>query len=155
MTSTDIAYRKTAAAGASGFGLLIALYDTLANDLRRAAEAERNNNIEARSRAVNHAFLVMAHLEDWLNRGSGGELATKLKAFYARLRRNIIRAQAQRSARGLEQEMACILKVREYWQQAEMRGAPSGPSILRPATNQGSPGYSGMQTEATRHNWTA
>ena len=39
MTRTDLAYRKTAVEGASGFGLLIALYDTLASDLRRAARS--------------------------------------------------------------------------------------------------------------------
>jgi hypothetical protein len=48
MNRTDVTYRKTAAEGASGFGLLIALYDTLAGDLRRAAEAERSNDIEQR-----------------------------------------------------------------------------------------------------------
>jgi hypothetical protein len=41
MTPTDLAYRKTAVEGASGMGLLIALYDTLAGDLRRAAAAQR------------------------------------------------------------------------------------------------------------------
>ena len=37
MSPTEMAYRKTAIGGASGFGLLVALYDTLAGDLRRAA----------------------------------------------------------------------------------------------------------------------
>jgi len=37
MNRTDMAYRKSAVEGATGFGLLIALYDTLAGDLRRAA----------------------------------------------------------------------------------------------------------------------
>jgi flagellin-specific chaperone FliS len=46
MSPTEMAYRKTAVGGASGFGLLIALYDTLAGDLRRAADAERANDIE-------------------------------------------------------------------------------------------------------------
>ena len=37
MNPTELAYRKTAVEGASGFGLMIALYDTLAGNLRRAA----------------------------------------------------------------------------------------------------------------------
>jgi flagellar biosynthetic protein FliS len=155
MTRTDLAYRKTAAEGASGFGLLIALYDTLANNLRRAAEAERNNDIEKRGQELNHAFLVIGYLEDWLNRGPGGELATKLTAFYAKLRRNLIEAQIKRSATSLEREMASVLKIREFWQQADLRRIPSGPSVLQPASVQKSFDYPGMQAETTRGNWSA
>ncbi|MGA7108882.1 MAG: flagellar export chaperone FliS [Terracidiphilus sp.] len=155
MTRTDLAYRKTAVEGASGFGLLIALYDTLASDLRRAAEAERANDIEKRSREVNHAFLVIGHLEDWLLRGTGGDLNSKLKAFYANLRKNLLQAQLNRSAAALEQEMASVLKIRTFWQQADMRSAPSEPSILRPVAMQNSYDYSGIQAEIRHCNWSA
>ena len=86
MSPTELAYRKTALGGASGFGLLIALYDTLAGDLRRAAEAERSNDLEERGRQVNHALLILAHLEEWIDRGPGGELAEQLRGFYRSLR---------------------------------------------------------------------
>jgi flagellar secretion chaperone FliS len=111
--------------GASGLGLLIALFDTLAGDLRRAAEAERNNNIEKRCEAANHALLVVGHLHDWLNRGNDGDLAQKLGAFYSSLRRKVLEAQAQRSAAMLEEQMALVLEVRATWQEAEARGASS------------------------------
>jgi flagellar biosynthetic protein FliS len=153
MTRTDLAYRKTAVEGASGFGLLIALFDTLASDLRRAAEAERNNAIEKRSSEVKHALLVLGYLEDWLKRGSEGELAEKLTAFYATLRRKLIDAQVNRSATLLEEQMASVLKIREYWQQADSRGMPTGPDILRPATASTSAGYTAMATESRRSSW--
>jgi flagellar protein FliS len=155
MTRTDLAYRKTAVEGASGFGLLIALFDTLASDLRRAAEAERNNAIEKRSSEVKHALLVLGYLEDWLKRGSEGELAEKLTAFYATLRRKLIDAQVNRSATLLEEQMASVLKIREYWQQADSRGMPTGPDILRPATASTSAGYTAMATESRRSSWSA
>ena len=56
MNRTDLAYRKTAVEGASGFGLLIALYDTLAGNLRRAAAAQRRNDLEDRCHEVKHAL---------------------------------------------------------------------------------------------------
>jgi flagellar biosynthetic protein FliS len=87
MNSMEMAYRKMAVGGASGLGLLIALYDTLAGDLRRAADAERANDIEKRCREANHALLVIAHLEDVLSRGVKGELTQQLAAFYSSLRR--------------------------------------------------------------------
>lgn len=123
MNAMELAYRKTATEGASGFGLLIALYDTLAGDLRRAADAERSNNIEQRCKEVNHALLVTAHLEDWVHRGGGGELAEQLLAFYASLRRLMIEAQAKRSAMMLEQQMTLVLSVRRTWHELEVRNS--------------------------------
>jgi flagellar protein FliS len=129
MSPSELAYRKTALGGASGFGLLIALYDTLAGDLRRAANAERAGDIEKRCKEVNHALLVMAHLEDAINRGSGGELAQHLRAFYSSLRRKMIEAQARRSPEILEGEMARVLEIRAAWQKVEMRSATSTPHV--------------------------
>ena len=122
MKSTELAYRKTAVEGASGFGLLIALYDTLAGNLRRAADAERNNNIEKRCLELNHALLVIAYLEDWVGTGSG-ELSQKLISFYSSLRRKMIEAQAKRSVAILEQQIALVLSIRETWQEMEFGGS--------------------------------
>lgn len=154
MSTTEQAYQRTAVAGASGFGLLIALYDTLAGDLRRAADAERNNDIEKRCQKLNHAFLVIAYLEDWIEQGSGGELAQKLVRFYASLRRKIIEAQAKRSAEILEQQMALVLKIRGTWQEIELR---------RPTTQETpywaqTPGYLGdspAQDQQNASSWSA
>jgi flagellar biosynthetic protein FliS len=122
MSPTEMAYRKTAIEGASGFSLLIALYDTLAGDLRRGAEAERANHLEKRCQELNHALLVIAHLEDWLSHASQGFLSQFLSAFYSNLRRKIIEAQAKHSPELLEQQMAMVLKIRGTWQQCEQRG---------------------------------
>ncbi len=136
MSSVEMAYRKTAAASAGGMGILIALYDTLAGDLRRAADAERRNDIEQRCREARHALLVIAHLEDRISRGSGGELAERLKLLYASLRRKIVEAQAKHSAVTFEQQMAVVLKLREQWQRMEEKQASAGPQILPPVTAQ-------------------
>ena len=146
MSPTEMAYRKTAVGGASGFGLLIALYDTLAGDLRRAAEAERSSNLECRTREVNHAFLVIGYLEDWVNRGSGGELADYLVKFYKSLRRKLMQAQVKRSPEILEEQMAGVLKIRQVWQQIELRGSSAAAKApawsLAPSDPEASPaGY--------------
>lgn len=125
MSPTEMAYRKTAIGGASGFGLLVALYDTLAGDLRRAAEAERSNDLEKRTKELNHALLVVAYLEEYVERGSGGKLADHLVALYKSLRRKMIEAQVKRSAEILEEQMAQVLKIREVWQRFELGSSPS------------------------------
>jgi flagellin-specific chaperone FliS len=121
MNATELTYRKTAAQGASGFGLLVALCDTLAGDLRRAADAERANDIEGRCREVNHALLVVGYLEDGIARGSGGALAKRLAAIYSSLRRKMIEAQAKRSVEILEQQMAVVLTLRKHWHELDVR----------------------------------
>ncbi|HEX4322498.1 MAG TPA: flagellar export chaperone FliS [Acidobacteriaceae bacterium] len=153
MNATELTYRRTAAQGASGFGLLIALFDTLAGDLRRAAEAERNNNIEKRCEAANHALLLVGHLQDWLDRGDGGDLALQLGAFYSKLRRSVLEAQAKRSPQILEKLMAEVLEVRATWQEVEARSAAN---MEVPPWVHG-PGFAGAlaHAERTSASWSA
>lgn len=149
MERAEHAYRKTAAG--SGLGLLIALYDTLANDLRRAAEAERAQDLVKRCREVNHALLIVGHLEQWVDRGAGGQLASQLKAFYAKFRKSMIEAQVKRSPEMLEAQMHEVLKLREAWQALDLRRAPAGPEILPPAAK---PKYAEQNaTEGERRRW--
>lgn len=136
MTPTEETYLKTCAAGASGVALLIALYDTLAGDLRRAAEAERRNELEQRSIELTHALMLIGFLEDRISRGNGGELAEQLTGFYKLLRRRILLAQARRSPQVLEDAMVEVLKIRESWQSVELRPQSSLAS---------NPGLSGLE----------
>ena len=155
MSPTELAYRKTAIAGASGFALMIALYDTLAGDLLRAAEAERRNDIEARCEQVNHALLVIAHLEDWIHHGPGGPLAQQLIDFYASLRRKMIEAQAKRSSEILDEQVSRVLEIRTIWQKCELREPPSPP---QPQFRNQAPMYPGSlpaQSERISSGWSA
>jgi flagellar biosynthetic protein FliS len=154
MNSRDLAYRKSAAQGASGFGLLIALYDTLAGDLRRAAAAQRSGNIEDRTNELKHALVVVGCLENWIDADSG-ELAKKLIAFYSRLRRKIIEAQARQSAAMLEQQMASVLSMREIWQKLDLKVEDGGPEILPPARTPSYGGFAVAQMERRQLSWSA
>ncbi len=132
MESKELFYRKSAAQGASGVGVLIALYDTLAGDLRRAAEAERGNNLEKRCLEVNHALLVIGYLEDAMERAARGQLTQQLIAFYSSLRRKLIRAQARRSPELIEEQMERVLRLRASWQRMEL-SVPDGSNALMEA----------------------
>ena len=151
MLPSELAYRKTAAESASGVALLLSLYDTLAGDIRRAAAAERRNDIAVRCCEVNHAFMVIAFLEDRMSRGNGGDLAERLVRFYSNLRRHLIKAQSQRSPEMLEDLMDSVLEIREAWQQVELRPFPSLEPV--PASAQTS-SFAGM-TERTPSSWSA
>jgi flagellar biosynthetic protein FliS len=154
MSPTELAYRKTAVGGASGFGLLIALYDTLAGDLRRAAIAERANDIEERCKEVNHALLVIAHLEDGLSRGSGGKLAQQLVVFYSSLRRAMMQAQVKRSPEILEQQIALVLDVRAIWQRLELSTSSTPAEVPAWVQTSTYPGGS-PQSQRSESSWSA
>jgi flagellar protein FliS len=99
---------------------MIALFDTLVGDFRRAAMAIRKNDIELRCRELNHAALVLGQLENWLDRETGGESAQTLARFYAYLRSQMIQAGANKSASILDTQIDMILHVRSAWQQLDV-----------------------------------
>lgn len=154
MNPTELAYRRTAVEGSSGFGLLIALYDTLAGNLRRAADAQRSNDIQKRCQELNHALLVIGYLEDWIDREGGGELAEKLILFYTNLRTKLLHAQAIKSAEILEREMAVILTIRGTWQDLELR-ASSALEASASFAAQNYPGASSMSDQRSVSSWSA
>ena len=154
MNPTELAYRRTAVEGASGFGLLIALYDTLAGNLRRAADAQRKRDVEKRCEEVNHALLVVGYLEDWIDREDGGELAQKLIVFYSNMRKKLIEAQAKESPEILEEQMALVLQIRGTWQDLENRASSALQVAPQPEAQQ-YPGSSPMEENSRISSWSA
>jgi len=124
--TTELSYRKTSIAGASPIGLMIVLFDTLAGDLRRAAVAIRNKDIEKRCKELNHAVLVIGQLESWLDLKSGGEPARNLSRFYAYLRAKMMEASVKQSAEVLDAQIEMILQVRCTWQKYDSMPAGAG-----------------------------
>src|ERR1700683_1987336 len=109
---TELSYRRSAIEGASIIGLMIALFDTLVGDLRRAAFALRKNDIETRGRELNHATLVLGQLNEWVDLENGGESARTLNRFYAYLRAKMMEAAVTQSATVLEAQIEMVLHVR-------------------------------------------
>jgi flagellar biosynthetic protein FliS len=154
MNYTDLAYRKTAVEGASGFGLMIALYDTLAGDLRRGAAAQRAGEIEKRAKELKHALLVVGFLQNWVDPESG-DLAKRMIAFYTKTRKQIIEAQVRQSAEMLEALMAETLDLRRLWQQLDVRASASAPEILPPVNVKARPAFSAAQMNHRNLSWSA
>ena len=127
--TTELSYRKSAIEGASSIGLMIALFDTVAGDLRRAAASLRKNDIESRTRELNHAALVISQLESWLDLENGGESALTLSRFYAYLRAKMMEAAGTKSATLLETQIEMILHVRSAWQQLDTSSLPLSGSL--------------------------
>jgi flagellar secretion chaperone FliS len=109
------AYHEVAARGATPVGLVILLYEQAIQDLQRALVAIRDNNVEQRTREVNHALMVVGHLQGTLDLKNGGQIASNLNDFYERFKKNIMTAQAQVSPEMIRKQITDLLEIREAW----------------------------------------
>jgi len=110
--------------------LVIQLYEQAIEDLRRALAALRRGDVEARTREINHAILVIGHLQASLDGEQGGQVAVNLERFYNQLRAGLIEAHCNQSARVLEQQISHLIVVHEAW--CEVDRASSAPAIVGP-----------------------
>ena len=130
----ELAYRQSSVSGASTIGMVIALYDRLSRDFRNAAAAMRASDIEKRCSALNHATVILAHLENWIDHENGGDLASNLTAFYSYLRSKMLEASIQQSASLLEAQIQLISQLRSAWQQKDsMDPRTAGIPVAVPA----------------------
>ncbi len=120
MTSTmELSYRIAAVDTGSPIGLLLALYDTLSGNLRRAAIAIRSQEIERRCAELSHAYVILGQLESWVDPDRDHQLAESLTLFYAYLRAQMLQASLAQSASTLDALIALVVQVRTAWQQRE------------------------------------
>ncbi len=114
-----LAYQMAAADGATHAGMVVLVYDGLARDLIQAAQAARQNNIERRCIASEHAMLLVGHLEQWVELVDDSRLAAGLRDFYAMLRTRILQVQASAKPADFEDLAQLVCDTRAAWQAKE------------------------------------
>ena len=119
MTNPRSAYRENDVRGATAVRLVVLLYEQLVQDLRHALQAIEQNEIEERTKRINHAILVIGHLQSPLDFVNGGKVAQDLDHFYNVLRQNLVQVQFHPSQAGLSQQITDLLAVREAWTEVE------------------------------------
>jgi flagellar secretion chaperone FliS len=144
-------YRETAVRGASPVRLVICLYEQAIEDLRRAVIALEKGDIEARTRGINHALMVIAQLQGSLDMERGGDVARNLARFYGVLRVGLSEAQMKQSGRILEQQISQLVVVYEAWLEVERvtttpKPPPAESSAFKPESS--SPEVSGADWNA-------
>ena len=137
MTSARTAYRENDVRGASPVRLVVLLYDQMIHDLTQAAEAIEQNDIPLRTRSINHAILVIGHLQSPLDFANGGKVAHDLDNFYNVLRKSLVQVQFFPTKAGMKQLITDVLAVREAWievgrdeQSSVATAAPMAPPSL-------------------------
>jgi flagellar protein FliS len=124
-----LSYREAAVQGSSPVRLVIQLYEQAIEDLRRARAALDSADIEARTRHLNHAILVLGHLQSSLDMERGGAVAENLVRFYDVVRAALVEAQARQSAAVLERQIALLIQVHRAWSEVERSGPVPAPTV--------------------------
>ena len=126
-------YREAAARGARPVQLVVLLYEQCVADLRRAVVALERNDVEARTREINHAIMVIGHLQASLDMEHGGQVARNLSHFYNTVRNGLVEAHTRQSVKALEEQISHLMLVREAWAEVERPNAAPAASNLRPS----------------------
>lgn len=113
-------YHQGSARGASPIGNILALYDTILRDFGRALGALQAGDIEMRVFELNHAVMVIGHLQSVLDHEQGGEPASHLDRFYNVTRGLIVQANFEPTTESIEELIALYSGVRQAWYQAEL-----------------------------------
>ncbi len=150
MPSSESFYRQMSGEGATYIGLLLVVYDTLAEDLRRAGQAVERADIGARCDATNHAFLLLGHLESWVASLDDTTLQTSLLQFYSYLRSQAMLLQTATRPDGFCELARLVGETRAAWQKRESRQIPPADA---PAPLGGTPPWA--EEDGARHSWSA
>jgi flagellar protein FliS len=122
------AYFQSTAVGASAVGQVVALYDTILRDLRRAIEALASNQVEKRIDSSNHAIMVIGELQGVLDFERGGEVANTLSSFYSVVRAMISQAATHGSLKKFNEIIGMVAQLRAAWSEVEHTVAPVEPT---------------------------
>ena len=155
MPSSETLYRQMAGEGATYIGLLLVVYDTLAEDLRRAGQAVERVDIAARCDATNHALLLLGHLESWVTSLDDTTLRGSLVQFYSYLRAQAMLLQTASHAEGFYELARLVGETRAAWQTREAQQAAVPRPTAAPALGTQHWAEEDEASGSARHSWSA
>jgi len=112
-------YQDSAVRGATPIELVIVLYDVAIEDMRRALTAMQGSDIEARTKQISHALMVLQQLQGTLDFERGGSAARQFEQFYNLVRAKLLEAQMRGSSDLMQQQIRYMSEVRDCWTAAK------------------------------------
>jgi flagellar protein FliS len=119
---TDInpykAYADESILNTSPLGLVVALYEGAIDASVTARKCLENNDIPARTKAVNKIVSILTELLMKLDDEKGGEISQNLRRLYIYIQGRVIEAHVRKSAKPLEEVERLLFTVLDGWKQA-------------------------------------
>jgi len=120
-------YQQTSVVGLSAVGQVVALYERMLRDFRRALEANERGEIEKRVNEANHALQILAELQGSLDFENGGEAAKRFNDFYNVSRMEIFKVCVAPSREGFQRLIDLFTPVCQAWKEVS-RKLPASPA---------------------------
>jgi flagellar secretion chaperone FliS len=158
-TNAAFAYQQSSARSATPVGQVVALYDTILRDFRRANEAQAAGNVENRVLELNHTLAVIGHLRGVLDHERGGEAAKRLERFYEVTHAMILQASVSGERETVNKLIELYSSLRQAWQLCEKQIAAGStelptPPVVPPAVRAPqTAAASDEEPASTRSNW--
>jgi flagellar protein FliS len=147
-----LTYRENAVRGATPIELVVILFDTVLDDMRRAASAAKASDIEERAAAIRHAMLVLQQLQGTLDFEKGGQVARQFEQFYNLVRAKLLEAQVSNSPELIQQQIQFMSEVRDCWAEAERQ---LNPRPMASAVIPAPPAQGGLEDGGPTSTWSA
>lgn len=161
MNETDaaFAYQQASARSATPVGQVIALYDTILRDFRRANEAQAAGSVEKRVFELNHALAVIGHLRGVLDHERGGEAAKRMERFYEVTHGMVLQASVAADREAVNKLIELYSSLRQAWLVCEKQVAagagsalPASP-VVPPVVQAPRSAFDQEELAASRSNW--
>jgi len=158
-TNAAFAYQQASARSATPVGQVVALYDTILRDFRRANEAQATGQVEKRVFELNHALAVIGHLRGVLDHERGGEAAKRMERFYEVTHGMVLQASVAADRESVNKLIELYSSLRQAWQVCEKQIAASAgsalptPPVVPPAVKASQPAAQPEEPVAARSNW--
>jgi flagellar protein FliS len=125
------AYKRRALESASPIGLIVLLYQSACQDLRRAIAAVEAGDIEKRTAALNRVLAIIAELKAVLDFERGMEVAQQFARLYHAAEHAVLDAGYRQDAAPLRELLDSFTQVQAAWQRAD--ALPPGATSVEPA----------------------
>ena len=142
-------YQDSSIRGATPIELVVALYDSAIEDMRRALTAMKRSDVEARSNEISHALMILQQLQGTLDFEHGGNAARQFEQFYNLVRAKLLEAQLRGSPDLMQQQIRYMSEVRDCWSQARRLLQP------RPGSDDAPVASTAAGSEERKSEWTA
>lgn len=118
-------YQQMDVETASPTALVVKLYEGAIRNAQRALESHQAGRVGDRGAAISRAMAIVSELSSALDMERGGEIASNLSSLYGFVNEQLLEANVQGRADGIEGALRVLRILSEAWVEVA-RSAPAG-----------------------------
>lgn len=120
-------YRKSSVNGASPVALVVMLYDGCLRFMETGRLAMARGDLEAQNAALQKAQKIVLELMSALDLRKGGDVAKNLMALYSYVLGELVAANLEDRASGIDHAITTMSELRQGWSELELQQKSQAP----------------------------